>query len=158
MNKPLVTCITLLSMVFIAGSVVGQELFIYPNKGQSAEQQDKDKFECYSWAKNSSGFDPMAPPTATAPPPQQQAKKGGVIRGAAGGAAVGAIVGDSDDAKKGAAVGGLLGGMRRNEQKRQQQHDQQQWEQEQTQQYAQARNNYNRGYAACLEGRGYTVR
>ena len=40
-----------------------QELMIYPAKGQSDQQQEKDKFECYGFAKKQSGFDPMALPT-----------------------------------------------------------------------------------------------
>ena len=32
------------------------------------------------------------------------------------------------------------------------------WEQRETSQYVRGRNNYERAYAACLEGRGYTVR
>ncbi len=68
-------------LLFPIGEALSQELFIYPEEGQSAEQQEKDKFECYSWAKGNSGFDPMAPPTATAPPPQKEAAKGGAARG-----------------------------------------------------------------------------
>jgi hypothetical protein len=113
------------------------ELMIYPKGGQSAEQQEKDKFECYSWAKNESGFDPMAPPTATEAPPQQQAAKGGMVRGAARGAA--------------------LGAMRRADQKRSEAQAQQQWEQEQQQIYAEKRNRYNRAYSVCLEARDYSV-
>ena len=48
--------------------------------------------------------------------------------------------------------------MRRNDQVRQEQADRKQWEQEQVANYQRSRNNYNRAYAACLEGRGYTVR
>ena len=48
--------------------------------------------------------------------------------------------------------------MRRSDQKRKQQQAEDQWAQEQAAQYQQGRNNYNRAYAACLEGRGYTVR
>ena len=44
-----------------ASAVSAQEPFIYPTKGQNARQQDKDKYECYGWAKGQSGFDPMAP-------------------------------------------------------------------------------------------------
>lgn len=134
------------------------DMMIYPNKGQAKEQQDKDNFECYGWAKQQSGFDPMAPPTATEPPPQKEAPKGGVGRGALRGAAVGGIVDGSDGAKTGAAAGAVVGGVRRRDQRRQQQQKQQQWEQQQAQQYQQNRNNYNRAYAACMEGRGYTVR
>ena len=144
--------------------VFAQDPIVYPNKGQSAEQQEKDKFECYNWAKQQTGFDPMQVPTATEPPPAQEAPKGGVGRGAARGALTGAVVGEiaDDDAGKGAAIGAasgaLVGGMRRNDQQRQQQQAQQQWEQEQAANYANQRNNYNRAYGACLEGRGYTVK
>ncbi len=153
-------------MLFVtlgSGSVLAQEPIIYPAKGQSQDQMEKDKFECYSWAKQQSGFDPMAMPQATAPPPQQDAQKGGVGRGAVRGGTVGVVAGAiAGDAKKGAAIGaasgGLIGGMRRRDQKRSQQTAQQQWEQEQANAYMQGRNSYNRAYGACLEGRGYTVK
>ena len=35
-----------------------QELFVYPNSGQTSEQLDQDKYECHLWAVNQSGFDP----------------------------------------------------------------------------------------------------
>ena len=57
-----------------AGTAPAQELMIYPAKGQSNEQLDKDKYECYAWAKKQTGFDPMQQPAATEPPPQQQAQ------------------------------------------------------------------------------------
>jgi len=34
------------------------DLMIYPKDGQSKEQQAADQFECHSWAKNQTGFDP----------------------------------------------------------------------------------------------------
>jgi hypothetical protein len=146
-----------------AGPSLAQELIIYPAKGQSAEQQEKDKFECYSFAKGQSGFDPMALPTASAPPPTKEAPEGGAgrgaVRGALGGAAIGYLTGDTKQgAKIGAAGGGLLGGMRRHDQKAREDYNRQQWEQQQVQQYSQNRNNYNRAFSACMEGRGYTVR
>ena len=146
------------------GEALSQELFIYPQKGQNAEQQGKDEYECYGWAKGNSGFDPMARPTATAPPPKKEAKKGGVgsgaLRGLAVGSAVGAISGSGGKQARatGAAVGGLVGGMRRKDQQRQEAAAQKNWEQEQVANYERSRNNYNRAYSACLEGRGYTVR
>jgi hypothetical protein len=147
-----------LMAVFCSGTLLAQDLMIYPNEGQDKDRQEMDEFQCYGWAKDQSGFDPMAVPTATEAPPQQEAQKGGLVRGAAGGAAVGAIIDGGDGAAKGAAAGAVLGGMRRNSQNRSQQQQQQNWEQEQAQQYAAKRNSYNRAYAACLEGRGYTVR
>jgi hypothetical protein len=150
-------------VVAAAPPVFAQDPIIYPNKGQNAEQQEKDKSECYMWAKQQTGFDPMQTPTATAPPPGQEAPQGGVGRGAARGALVGVTAGAiAGDAGKGAAIGAasgaLVGGMRRQDQQRQQQQAQQQWEQEQAANYANQRNNYNRAYGACLEGRGYTVK
>ena len=153
------------SRIFIAclvcivpGLASAQEPIIYPNQNQDQAQQDKDKFECYDWAKGQSKFDPMAPPTATAPPPQQQAKRGGLVRGAARGAIIGGIVDGSDGAKTGAKAGGAIGGIRRVDQNQQEAQAQQHWEQQQAAQYQQGRDGYNRAYSACLEGRGYTVR
>ena len=142
---------------------LAQEMIIYPAKDQSQEQMDKDKFECYNWAKKQTNFDPMEVPKATKPPPKQEAKQGGVVRGGARGAVVGVAVGAiAGDAGKGAAIGAasgaLFGGMRRRHQKQQQEQKEQQWAQEQTAQYQQRRNNYNRAYGACLEGRGYTIK
>jgi Family of unknown function (DUF6515) len=34
------------------------ELFIYPQNGQSAEQQASDKYECHKWANTQTGYDP----------------------------------------------------------------------------------------------------
>jgi hypothetical protein len=150
---------TILATLWLSAPLRADELVIYPKKAQSTEQQDKDKFECYDWAKNDSGFDPMAPPVATEAPPKQQAQKGGLVRGAARGAAVGAIIDDSSEgARKGAWAGAAVGGMRRADQKRSEAQAQQQWEQEQQQIYTQKRNRYNKAYSACLEARDYTVK
>jgi len=150
---------TFLCAVWLSTSLWADELTIYPREGQSPEQQDKDKSECYTWAKNDSGFDPMAPPTATEAPPQQQAPQGGVLRGAARGAALGAIIDDtSEGARTGAKAGAAIGGMRRADQKRAQAQAQQQWEQEQQQIYAEKRNRYNKAYSVCLEARDYSVK
>jgi hypothetical protein len=149
--------------VFFAGAAFGQDLMIYPAKGQSQDQMEKDKFVCYSWAKKQTGFDPMEVPRATEAPPQQEAKQGGLFRGAARGAAVGLAAGAiAGDAGKGAAIGaasgGLIGGMRRRDQVRRQDHAGQQWADQQASNYARRRGEYNRAYGACLEGRGYSVK
>ena len=153
-----------ITFLFItAGQGVAQEPIIYPNKGQTAEQMEQDTFQCYNWAKQQTGFDPMQVPTASTPPPQQQAPQGGVVRGGARGAALGAVGGAiAGDTGKGAAIGAatgaMVGGMRRRDQQRQQQQQQQNWAQQEAQKYAQQRSEYDRAYAACLEGRGYTVK
>jgi len=147
----------------LAGIAFGQDLILYPDKGQSSQQQEQDKFQCYEWAKGQSGFDPMKEPTATAPPPAREAPQGGVLRGGAGGALIGVTAGAiAGDAGKGAAIGAatgaLIGGMRRREQMAREEQQQQQWAQQQVANYQQGRATYNRAYSACLEGRGYTVK
>ncbi len=142
--------------VSLAAGQVWAEIFAYPKQGQSQEQFENDQFQCHKWAKGQTGVDPTKPQRSAAPPPPQQ---GGAIRGAAGGAAVGAIGGAiGGDAGKGAAIGAGIGGAlglmkqsARNQQAAQ--------AQAQAQVRAQAaRNDYDRAYAACLEGRGYQVR
>ena len=168
MKKTMIFFLMFFSVVF-AGMAFSQELMVYPAKGQSQEQMEQDKFQCYSWAKQQTGFDPMQIPTATAPPPPQTAQRstaGGAVRGGAGGAllgaGIGAIAGGSSGAKRGAGIGalsgGVMGGARSHNQQQQDQRARAQWEKEQTQQYMANRNSYNRAYSACLEGRGYTVR
>ena len=100
--------------------------YIYPSKGQSQEQQERDKFECYNWARQQTGFDPTAPSYASTPPPPPKAKapqQGGLVQGGARGAALGAVGGAiAGNAGKGAAIGGatgaMVGGMRRADQGR----------------------------------------
>ena len=93
----------LLATMLGATTVMASDLYVYPAKGQSADQQGKDEYECYQWAKRDTGFDPMAAPTASSPAPSTQQRRGGVARGALGGAAIGAIAGDSSDAQFDAA-------------------------------------------------------
>ena len=59
-------------LVAPSAAPLAQDMYAYPNKGQSQEQQEKDQFECFNWSKQQSGFDPMAMPTASAPPPQDK--------------------------------------------------------------------------------------
>jgi outer membrane lipoprotein SlyB len=164
-------CIILIMLLFLllfSGAAVAQDMVVYPAQGQSNDQMEKDKFECYGWAKNQSGFDPMQMPTASSPPPPKGKKSvggstvaGGVI-GGAGGAVIGGIAGGKKSAKRGALIGGLtggaIGGMRSSSQNKQADAKRKQWEHEQANQYMQKRNLYNRNFAACMEGKGYSVK
>jgi hypothetical protein len=143
-------------VLVIAGFAQAQGLYVYPAKGQSQEQQNRDQYECHNWAVSQTGFDPTAS-SAQAPAPAPPAR-GGVVRGGARGAAVGAVGGAiAGDAGKGAAIGaaagGLFGGMRQAEQNAYQQQAQAQASSQQ----AAARDAYNRALRACLTGRGYTI-
>ncbi len=140
-----------------------QDLFIYPAKGQTQEQQDKDRYECHSWAVQQTGFDPSKPSTTYSSAPATTTQpQGGVLKGATKGAVVGVVGGAiGGNAGKGAAIGavsgGLIGGMRRNDQIRQQQYQAAQQQQQAANADAAQRQNYNRAMGACLQGRGYSV-
>src|SRR5579871_1241605 len=34
------------------------DFYVYPKNGQSAEQQSADRYECHTWARDQTGFDP----------------------------------------------------------------------------------------------------
>ena len=144
-----------------AGPAVGQGPFVYPQKGQSAQQQQADTAQCQGWAMQQSGVNPgqAAPP----PPPPPSGPQGQGLKGAARGAAVGAVGGAiAGDAGKGAAVGAaagtLVGGMRRREDRRNQEQQYNQAVAQQQAAQAQGADAFNRAMAACLEARGYTVK
>ena len=142
---------------------LAQDVFAYPNQGQSQEQQQQDQFECFNWSKQQSGFDPMAVPRASAPPPQDKSSGPGTLGGAAIGGAAGAIGGGiaggnaGKTAAIGAIAGGLFGSMKSNKQKNKNKNARQDWERQQSAQYQQGRNNYNRAYTGCMTARGYTI-
>jgi len=148
--------LTLITLAVFAVTAYAGDPVVYPAKGQSQKQMEKDRNSCYGWAKNQTGFDPMKPPPATqAPPPPQGERVRGAARGAAAGAAVGAIAGDAGKgAAAGAAAGTVVGGSRQRQKRRQSAQAQQQ----QTADYEAQRSNYNRAFGACMEGRGYTVK
>jgi len=155
----IVTRFTFVLSIIMTNILAADELMIFPSKGQSAEQLEKDKFFCYGWAKKESGFDPMAKPSTTIPVTETQKKSGGVVKGAFGGAVLGAIVGDSSSsAKRGAAAGGVIGGVRQRSGNAKQEKQMQQKQQQESNQYSKNRNRYNRAYSACLEGKGYTIK
>ncbi|NML30536.1 glycine zipper family protein [Paraburkholderia antibiotica] len=128
----------------------------YPAKGQSAQKQQQDEGACYSWARSNTGVDPAA--VANAPPPPSGPAVGGgervqgAARGAAGGAVIGAIAGDAGKgAAIGAATGTVVGGSRARQNRRAAAAS--------TQAQSQgAMSTFNRAYAACMEGRGYTIK
>lgn len=145
---------------FVASETLANQMIVYPAKGQSEKKMEKDKAECQQWATKQTGIDPVAlastPPQAAETSSPKGGRVKGSARGAAGGAAVGAIAGDAGKgAAIGAAAGALRGGMKqRQERKEEKAEAQQAGAQAQQQQMA----TFNRACAACLEGRGYTVK
>ncbi len=135
-------------------------IFTYPVQSQTPEQQSKDDYECFTFAKGQTGYDPMNPTQVVAQAPDQGptgARLAGAARGAAGGAIIGEIA--NDDAGKGAAIGATLGAMRGGAQARRKKQEQaKQAEQAAQQQTAGLENGFKNAYGACIEARGYSVK
>ncbi len=137
----------------------GLKLYVYPAKGQSQQQQKEDEFECYKWAMEQSGIDPLNLPKVEAAPVQSGptgAAVKGAARGAAAGAAIGAITGD---AGQGAAVGaaaGAMAGRRAGKQAQAQQNQQSQANAAATEQAI--KDSFTKAFSVCLEGKGYTIK
>jgi len=128
--------VVLIAIPFFAPAAESDDISIYPAKGQSQAQQDRDRYECHSCAVGQTGFDPSKaiaqaaiatplPSTGYQPSrsgyqPSQRHIARGAGRGAALGAVGGAITGDAGKgAAAGAAMGGLAGGFRRRDERRQ---------------------------------------
>lgn len=68
-------CVVLLCMLS-AMLVHAQDMIIYPAKGQSAQQMDKDKAECQAWAKKETGVDPLVLAEKSAQQPAPSGPRG----------------------------------------------------------------------------------
>ena len=110
-----------------------EKIFIYPNKGQSDEQVQDDKFQCYQEAMKLTGFDPSSIPQGESAPPG---------------------ISDVEPPKTPAGFGGNTGtpdkGYLAGEAKKE-------WKTDEINKYEAGKANYNKTYKTCLENRGYTV-
>jgi hypothetical protein len=150
------TVAAVIAAAFTVSGAFAQQ-YVYPAKGQSADRQKKDEYECHQWAVKQTGVDPTKPPQQTAAAPTSPTTATGTtpgagLRGAAGGAVVGAIVGD---AGAGAAAGAVAA---RSQSRRQNAATQQQATQQQQQAQGAQQASYAKARGACLEGRGYSVK
>jgi len=148
-------------------------VYVFPTKGQTAEQQSQDEAACYNWAVQNTGSDPFelskqaqqqAQQTAQAKQQAAQAGKGAGAGGAVSGAAVGALIGEiaDDDAGKGAAYGaaaGLIAGRRRGREARAsaQAGVERQGQQAQAA-TAEQLGNFKKAFSVCLEAKEYMVK
>jgi len=133
-------------------------LRVDPQRGQSADQLRRDRYECHNWAVEQTGQAPVAPSEDRESPRDARREKraeraGRAILGAAIGSVVGGIAGsgrgwrhENDAVLTGAAVGAGVGaasaGRARDKDKTE---------------GAPPPSEYLRALSACLEGRGYTV-
>jgi hypothetical protein len=141
----------LAAALLAVGQAQAAKPIVYPAKGQSQNQQAQDDGQCYGWARSSTGIDPAA--VAGAPPPPSGPATGGGERakGAVGGALIGGAIDGSHGAGVGAVVGVVAGGARARQKQKSQQASAQSQQQG-------AMDTFYRAYAACMEGRGYTIR
>ncbi len=152
--------VTTLSPALVASLASSVGLYVYPAENQSSDQIAQDDYQCYAWAKEQTGFDPVS---ASEPAPveaQAPGADGSAMRGALRGAARGAIIGEiaDDDASKGAEVGAALGMMRGRSHSRQQSQQQAAQANNQNQaQHQQRQDNFKKAMSLCLEARGYAA-
>jgi hypothetical protein len=104
----------LLAVGVVAGVTLQSEaqaqetLFVLPMKGQSAEQQQKDSFECHQLAVAASGFDPN---TVAADPSAGRGAFKGLVAGLVAGGIVAATGGTAAAIALTVGGGSLLGGI-----------------------------------------------
>ena len=141
-------------------------VFVHPLHGQSADRQDRDRYECHNWAVEQTGFDPSAayvPPHLRVVVSSGPPSGAGIATGAVAGAVIGSILSRPWEAGRGALLGAIagaaVGGIAESaaaQQAREQA--------EASTEYARAAaleeqaRYYVRALSACLSGRGYEVR
>lgn len=138
-----------------------QRVFVYPAKGQSADQLERDRYECHVWAVQQTGVDPSRPDTpayervVVTPAPGS-----GAVTGAVGGAIAGSILAGPRNAGLGLLLGGatgaIVGSAADANVRAQAQQTQAQINQRVSADQARSQS-YRRAVGACLEARGYTV-
>lgn len=144
------------------------QVYFYPLKGQTVEQQSRDHYECYNWAIKQTGFDPGL----SSRPPEQRVKVvplpppgHDTALFAIAGAVLGAVLGGPRHAAGGAligAAGGAIAGAAsdsvRQEEARRQEEAYARGDQARLVQSEQKELDFRRAMGACLEGRGYSVK
>jgi len=91
---------------------VDTTVYAYPQKGQSAEQQDRDRYECYVWAVKQTGFDPSAPgvlPHQRVVVVARNPAPSNIPGAAATGAVIGAVTSNPYHSGEGAIIGAIAG-------------------------------------------------
>jgi hypothetical protein len=144
------------------------EVYAYPLQNQTAEQQDRDRYDCHDWAVKQTNFDPSAPGTpphdqvrvVSGPPPGTNTAIGAVT-----GAILGAVIAGPRNAGGGAVVGAIAGGavgssgdaVNASNAQAQAQAARSQDARLAASMEAKA-TNYRRAVSACLDARGYSVK
>ncbi|HWW19984.1 MAG TPA: hypothetical protein VNZ06_04200 [Steroidobacteraceae bacterium] len=143
------------------------QIVVYPAKGQSAEQLDRDRYECHVWAVQQSGFDPSQsglPPGQRVVVEPANPPGSGTAIGAIAGAILGAAIAGPRQAGAGLVFGGITGAAvgatsdaNAQAQANYEQHRLDAGYNAAAAQNAQRASNYRRAISACLDARGYTT-
>ena len=83
--------------------------FVYPARGQSAEQLERDRYDCYLSAVRQTGFDPSRPARAYEQVVVTPEPGVGTATGAVGGAILGSLLAGPRSAGLGLLLGGATG-------------------------------------------------
>ena len=140
-----------------------QKVFVYPSNGQSAEQTDRDRYECHLWAVQQTGVDPSradANPYERVVVQPANPPGSGTAAGAITGAILGAIIAGPGNAGAGLVLGGATGAIVGSSVDANAQVQAHMTQQQINQNAAAGRSradSYRRALGACLQGRGYTV-
>jgi len=139
-------------------------VYAFPSKGQTSRVQSKDEADCYEWAMETTGVDPLdaiedaqraeARKQQAAQATQGSGLRGGA-RGAAGGALIGAIAGN---AGAGAAIGALTGAIihrSRSEYVAGRESEHAATKQQAT---AEQMASFKKAFSSCLEAKNYSVK
>jgi outer membrane lipoprotein SlyB len=144
------------------------QIYFYPNKNQSTEQQSRDHYACYNWAVEQTGFDPSVSSivpeqrvrVVPMPPPGHD-----TIAMSIAGAVLGALIGGPRHAVEGALIGSTYGAIAgatsdisRQEAARQMEEAYQNRNQGRDFHREKKALQFRRAMSACMEGRGYTVK
>jgi hypothetical protein len=136
-------------------------LFVYPAAGQTTEKQELDDYQCFTWARDESGHDPISADKPEEVAVDKPGADGSGVRGALRGAARGALLGEviDDDAGKGAEIGAAVGIMRaRSKARKQAQQQAATTNLNNEQQFVSEEANFKKAMSLCLEARGYSVK
>ena len=150
-----------------AASYPGQ-VFSYPREGQSPLQMDRDRYECHIWAMGQSDYDPSLPPLPVRQPvrvePVPPVGHDTFFLGFTG-ALLGAIIGGCHHSGEGALIGDAIGAITgivsdstRAEAARRIEANRNRGNDEYNTRIEDRGADYRRAMAACLGGRGYSVK
>lgn len=159
----LTACVTPPPRTVAVPAPAPQKIFVYPSNGQSAEQTDRDRYECHVWAVQQTGVDPSradASPYERVVVEPANPPGSGTAVGAIGGAILGALIAGPRNAGAGLVIGGATGAIvgTASDANAQQQARMTQQQLNQSAATGRARaDSYRRALGACLQGRGYTI-